>query len=233
MHTRERLHSLGVALRGLTAGAAGIAVCLGAGVAHAQSGKGAYVGGWSVSGSLGYAIPNTDEYDDVFAWSLGVGYSRMPRLEIGLELGRFSTVVTQPETDGLPTHDLASGRLDILPVCLTLRYRAPLPASMATFIVLAGAGYYFVDYTMADAPRAVQIARGGEALPDQTVGNAWGGHAGAGLEYALTGWLSVTVEGRYLFLAPDFSGTAKDDHQIAGSLDLNTWLFTGGIRVAF
>ena len=69
--------------------------------------------------------------------------------------------------------------------------------------------------------------------PTRPCSDAWGFHAGAGLEYALTGWLSLTAEGRYVFLAPEVSGTAGDGYQLGGSLDLNTWLFTGGIKVAF
>jgi opacity protein-like surface antigen len=65
------------------------------------------------------------------------------------------------------------------------------------------------------------------------VRDAFGFHAGLGVEYALSGWLSLTAEGRYLVVAPRVSGTARDGRQLGGTLDLNTWLFTGGIRVAF
>ncbi len=210
-----------------------MAVCLTASDTLAQTGKGDYVGGWSVSGDLGYAVPNTDQYGDAFLWRLGLGYSRNPQFEIGLDVSRFTTGVAQPEADGVPTHDIASGRLEVLPLCLTAQYRTPLPDTLATFILLAGAGYYFVDYTMGEAQREVFTSGGVEGLPDQSVSDAWGFHAGAGLEYALTGWLSVTAEGRYVFLAPKVSGTAKDDYKLGGSLNLNTWLFTGGIKVAF
>ena len=231
--TRERLPSRGVAWRGLAAAAAGVMLCLVAGVAQAQSGKGDYIGRWSVAGSLGYAIPNTDEYGGGLVWRLGGGYSPIPQFEIGLELGRFSTAVSQPEPDGVPNHDIASGRLDVLPVCVAAQVHIPLAETMATFNLLAGAGYYFVDYTMADASREFFVASGVEGLPDQSVHDAWGFHTGAGLEYALTGWLSLTVEGRYVFLAPKVSGTAAAGNQLGGSLDLNTWLFTGGIKAAF
>ncbi len=223
----------GLALRRLAAAAAFVAAGLAADFAHAQSGEGEYLGQWSVSGGLGYALPNTDEYSDEFAWRLGVGYSPIPQFEIGLELGRFETDISQPEPDGLPNHDIASGTIEVLPVCLAVQLHIPLAQAMATFNLLAGVGYYFVDYTMADAPRWVFAADGGAGLPDQVVHDAWGFHAGAGLEYALTDWLSVTVEGRYVFLSPDVSGTAKESYTLSGSLDLNTWLFTGGIKVAF
>jgi len=230
---RERLLSRGVALRRLAAAAAGVVLLLAAGVAQAQSGKGDYVGRWSVAGSLGYAVPNADEYSGGLAWRLGAGYSPMPQFEIGLELGRFSTEVSQPEPDGRPNHDIASGRLEVLPVCVAAQVHIPLAETMATFNLLAGAGYYFIDYTMADEQRALFIADGVEGLPDQVVSDAWGFHAGAGLEYALTGWLSLTAEGRYLLLAPKVSGTAAEGNKLGGSLNLNTWLFTGGMKVAF
>lgn len=230
---REPRPSRAVALRGLAGAAVALALCLTAGGAHARSGKGDYIGGWSVSGGLVYAIPNTDEYGDALTWRLGVGYNPMPPFEIGLELSRFSSAVSQPESDGVPTHDIASGRLEVLPVCLTVRYHIPLSESMSTFNLLAGAGYYFISYSMADEQRAFFESQGVEGLPDQHVRDTWGFHAGAGLEYAFNAWFSVIFEGRYVFLAPSVSGTAKDDHLIGGSLDLNTWLFTGGIKVAF
>jgi len=207
--------------------------CLAAGAASAQSGKGDYVGRWSVAGDIGYAIPNTDAYGNVLTWRAGIGYTPLPQFEIDLELGRFAPGVTQPEANGVPTHDIASGRIEAWPVCVTMRYHLPLQAEMTTFELLAGAGYYFIDYTMADGPREVFAAGGDDGLPDQVVRDAWGFHVGAGLEYALTGWLSLTAEGRYVFLAPEVSGTTGDGHQLGGSLDLNTWLFTGGMKVAF
>ena len=233
MNTSERLSSPGVMLRQLSAAVTAIAIILAAWVAQAQSGKGDYIGRWSVSGNLGYAIPNTDEYGNSVAWRFGAGYSPLPQFEIGLELGRFTSAVSQPESDGVPNHDIASGRLEVLPLCLAVQYNIPLSETMASVNLLAGAGYYFVQYSMAVAPREIFVAGGVEGLPDQAVRDAWGFHAGAGLEYALTGWLSVTLEGRYIFLAPHVSGTAKGDYALGGSLDLNTWLFTGGMKVAF
>lgn len=232
--TRERLTVRVAALRGLAVAAAGVVLCLAAGVAHAQYGKGDYIGGWTVSGGLGYALPTTDEYGGGLAWRLGFGYSPVPLFEIGLEVGRFATEVTQPEAEnGRPNHDIASGRIEVLPVCVTAQLRLPVPQTMATFNVLAGAGYYIVDYTMADEQQALFRADGIEGLPDQAVSDAWGFHVGAGLEYALASWLSLTAESRFIILAPDVSGTAAEGRALGGSLNLNTWLFTGGIKVAF
>jgi outer membrane protein W len=86
---------------------------------------------------------------------------------------------------------------------------------------------------MDDTPRAVFEAGEIAGLPNQAVEDAWGFHCGAGLEYALTERFSVTAEGRYVFLSPQASGTEPTGNPIDGSLDLNTWLFTGGVKVAF
>ncbi len=201
--------------------------------AFAQSGKGDYLGVWSVAASAGYAVPNTDQYGNSLTWRLSGGYSPMPRFELDLEVGRFSVDVDQPEANGIPEHTIASGTLAVRPVCLTAQYRHPLPDLFSTLILLAGGGYYFIDYDMAAAPRAVFAAGGVRGLPDQSVDDAWGFHAGAGIEYAYSERLSLVAEGRYLVLAPHADGTAAPGRRIDGSLDLDTWILTGGLKVTF
>jgi outer membrane protein W len=201
--------------------------------AGAQSGKGDYVGSWSAAAAVGYAVPNTDEYDNAFAWRLAGSYSPLPQFEIGLEIGRFSTQVSQPDANGISPHTIASGTVEVRPVCLTAQYRRPLPDLFSTLTLLAGVGYYFLDYAMADEARAVFEAGGVRGLPDQSVDDAWGAHLGAGIEYALTERLSLVGEGRYVFLSPEASGTASPGRSIDGSLDLDTWLFSGGLKFTF
>jgi outer membrane protein W len=207
--------------------------CLTPAGAGAQTGSGEYLGVWTASGAIGYAIPNTDEYGNAFLWRLAAGYSPTPRFEIDLEVGGFASEVHQPGPTGLPSHTIASGDLDVTPVCLTAQFRTPLPGMFGTLSLLAGVGYYFIDYTMDDDPRDDLVAEGAAGRPDQGVDDAWGYHLGAGVEYPLTARLSVLAEGRYLFLSPQASGTAGSGARIDGSLDLDTWLFTGGVKVVF
>jgi len=201
--------------------------------AVAESGKGEYLGAWSIAGSLGYAVPNTDEYDNAFAWRAALGYSPLPQFELDLEFGRFATDVSQPDPGGIPSHTIASGSLGITPVCLTAQYRRPLPQLLSTLILLGGVGYYFIDYSMGAEQRDAFEAAGVTGLPDQEVDDAWGFHAGAALEYALTERVSLAGEGRYLFLEPSARGTAGGGGSFDGSLDLNTWIFSGGVKVWF
>jgi opacity protein-like surface antigen len=213
--------------------AAATALLLRAAPAAAQSGKGEYLGAWSGAASLGYAVPNTDEYENALVWRVALGYSPLPQFELDLEFSQFTTDVSQPDPDGIPSHTIASGSIEIRPVCLTAQYRRPLPEVLSTLTLLAGVGYYFIDYEMGEEQRGVFQDGDVPALPDQEVDDAWGFHAGAALEYALTERVSLVAEGRYLFLEPSARGTGASGRSFDGSLDLNTWLFTGGVKVGF
>jgi outer membrane protein W len=232
MLTTERAPAAARALRWIAAIAI-VAAGLAPHASAAASGKGDYIGVGSFGAALGYAVPNTDQYSDVATWRLTAGYSPVPQFEVDFEIGRFTTVVRQPEADGVPTHTIASGELEILPVCLTAQYRTPMPELLSTLSLLAGVGYYFIDYAMAEKPRGAFEDAGVPGLPDQSVDNAWGVHFGGGLEYALSERLSLTGEVRYLFLAPEARGTTADGGRFSGTLDLNTWLFSGGVKIVF
>jgi len=59
-----------------------------------------------------------------------------------------------------------------------------------------------------------------------------------GFEYPLTAQLFVGVEGQYLFLRPEAKGIWRDlitgePYVFNKDLDLNTWLFTLGVKYLF
>lgn len=209
--------------------------------AHSKSGKGDYIGQYSVAVQGGFAIPNTDEFDNTFFYQGSLGYSPIPWLEVSLGAGRFQSNVSQPEPHGVPVHTIATGDLEVIPLIATVHLRYPMQEIFSTFTAFAGAGYYLVDYEMGGEARRFldeksQSSPTGETFP-QTVGNDWGFHLGVGIEYHMTDHLSLVGEGRYIILSPAMSGSACDEagweYRFSGSLDLNTWLFTGGIKVAF
>ena len=204
-----------------------------AGPAWAQDGPGEYLPTWTFSGAVGYAVPSTDEYGDALVGRVAVGYSPWPSLEVDLEYGGWSAQVSQPDASGIPSHTIASGNLRLRPLTLTGQWRYPVPGFMATAYLLGGIGWYSIDYTMADEPRKVFEGSGAVDLPDQGVDNAFGYHIGAGLDYVITERLSLTAEGRYVFLSPDAHGATTPGYRIAGSLDLDTWLFTAGVKVSY
>lgn len=203
------------------------------GRAFSQSGKGDYVGLVNVTLQGGFAVPNTDEYLNTFSYQGAVGYSPFPWLEIDLEAGRFASTVSQPEKNGVPTHTIASGELTVIPVTLTAQVRYPMPEIFSTLYVLGGAGYYLTEYAWDDDSREYFAGKGAR----QSIDDAWGFHLGAGVEYHMTDHLSLVGEGRYIILSPAAQGTWTDEDGTLQSfdqeLDLNTWLFTGGIKVLF
>jgi opacity protein-like surface antigen len=208
-----------------------------------QDGKGDYMGQVSVSLLGGYAVPNTDEYLNAFSYQAAVGYSPVPWLEVALEMGRFTSTVSQPEPNGVPVHTIASGELDVTPVMLTAQLRYPVPEIFSAFYALLGVGYYFVDYSMDAEPRAflegwyAKDKTADKPGLDQTVDDGMGFHLGAGVEYHMTDNVSLVGEGRYIILAPADDGRAYDGsgkpYTFSGNLDLNTWLFTCGVKVLF
>lgn len=210
-----------------------VALCVGAADAQAQSGKGDYVGSWSIGGSLGYAVPNTDEYGNSMAWRAVIGYSPAPQVEFDLEVGGFSSEVSQPDPNGLPSHTIASGELTLRPVCLTAQLRWPLPEALSTLTFSGGVGYYFIDYEIDEESREALTAAAGEDAEAQHVDDDWGFHLGAGLEYMLTERIALLVDTRYLFLSPPAGGSSGADTRFTGSLGLNTWHFSGGVKVTF
>jgi len=220
-------------MRSRAAAAALATLLLAAAPAAAAGGKGEYVGQWSLSGGLGYAVPSTDEYAGGLAWRVAVGYSPVPSLELLVEYAGWESQVTQPDANGIPSHTIASGDLAIHPLTLTAQWRLPLPEFAATAFLLGGVGWYTIDYTMSAEARRVYEDSGAVGLPDQSVDSTWGWHAGAGLEYPLTDRVSLTGEGRYVFLSPEAGGATTPGNRISGSLDLDTWLLSAGVKVAF
>lgn len=199
----------------------------------AQEGKGDYLGLFNVTLQGGYAIPNTDEYANTVYYQGAVGYSPVPWFELDIEVGRFATTVSQPEKNGVPTHTIASGDLTVLPVTLSAQVRYPVPEILSSLYFLGGAGYYFTDYGWSGASRDYFAGKQAQ----QSIDDAWGFHLGAGIEYHMTGHLSLVGEGRYLILAPRAWGSWTDENEAQQEfdrkLDLNTWLFTGGLKVVF
>lgn len=199
----------------------------------AQSGKGEYLGAWSVSASGGYATPDNDRYEGAPAWRLALGYSPLPRVGLELEYGRFPAAVATDAPGGIPAGDLAAGTLDVRAFCLTAQWRQPLGGLPATLVALGGVGRYRISYAMGDEPRRLYAESGVRGLPDQTVDDAWGAHVGGGLEWAVGAHVSLLAEARYLVLAPGVSGHTTPGNALDGSIDLGTLVVTGGIKATF
>lgn len=220
------------ALGRLAGGFAAAALCLLLRAADAEA-KGDFVPRWSVGAQAGAALPDTDEYGGSATWRVGLGYAFAPSLEVAVEWGRYSTAITQPDRNGIPTHTLASGVLDVSGFSATLRWRRELPELFASVYLGGGAGFYLLGYEMSEGAKAVYRRSGTVGLPNQAVENAAGLHAAGGVEYVLTPWVRLAGEVRYTVLEPKASGTTYPGMAIGGRIDLSSWSFTGGVRIGF
>ncbi len=212
-------------------------------VALAQTGEEKYLGDISLGASIGYAIPTTDEYDNAAAFKITAGYSITPYFNLEAGLGRFSSTVSQPDANGVSMFTIASGDLRVIPLTLTGQFRYQVPEIFSIFYGLAGLGYYFVDYSWSDDTEAY-FESVKEAFPafstrvKQEVDNGFGFHLGGGLDYLLTSQLSLNIEAQYILFSPKARGFWKDledgtERLFDNDLDLNTFLFTAGIKFWF
>lgn len=194
--------------------------------------------GFNLNASLGYAVPTTDEYSNSFYFRFGGGYSFNSTLALDLSVGRFSSDINH-DLDFPPGRTVADGTLKVTPLVLAAQLRYPLHQIFSTVYALAGVGYYLVDYSW-DRP-SKEYFREVEELygpAGQSVSDSFGFNLGGGLDYPLGTHFLINVEGQYLFLNPDAKGAWRDLltgelHQFNDSLDLNTWLFTAGVRYLF
>jgi len=194
--------------------------------------------GFNINASLGGAIPTTDEYGNSFYFRLGAGYEITPNFSLDLGVGRFATDIDH-EMERPPVNTLADGEMKIIPLTLNLQLRYPVPNLFGTIYGLAGAGYYFVDYSWSDSSRDyfddVQALYGPAV---QNVSDSFGFQLGGGFDYPLSANIFLNVEGQYVLLSPEAKGAWRDPitgerYLFDKDLDLNTWIFTVGAKYLF
>lgn len=211
--------------------------CL-SGQATAQELESEFLYGFDLKASIGYAVPNTDDYDNSFTFQVSAGYDVAQWLNLELGVGYFSSQIDYPFA-GPPAHTIAEGDLKVIPFTLTAQVRHSLPELFLTVYALGGVGYYLVDYTWSGGSEAYfDGIRETYGAASQSVDDSFGFHLGGGLEYPLTASLALAAEGRYIVLRPGASGDWTDPVtempvSFDDELDLNTWLFFGGLKYMF
>lgn len=221
-----------------TAAAVLAALFIAASFSSAEAADEDFLYGFNLNASLGYAVPTTDEYSNSFYFRFGGGYSVNSTLALDLSLGRFSSDISH-DMDFPPGRTVADGTLKVTPLVLSAQLRYPLHQIFSTVYALAGVGYYFVDYSWSGQSKEYFLEVEdlyGPAV--QSVSDSFGFNLGGGLDYPLGTHFLLNIEGQHLFLSPDAKGRWRDLltgelHQFNDSLDLNTWLFTAGVRYLF
>ncbi len=194
--------------------------------------------GFNVNASLGGALPTTDEYGNSFYFRIGAGYEVTPYFSLDLGVGRFATAIDH-EMETPPANTIADGEMKVIPLTLNLQLRYPVPNLFGTIYGLAGAGYYFVDYSWSGGSKDyfndVEAVYG---LAVQSVSDSFGFQLGGGFDYPLSANVFLNVEGQYVLLSPEAKGAWRDlitgePYRFDKELDLNTWIFTVGAKYLF
>jgi len=194
--------------------------------------------GFNVNASLGGAIPTTDEFGNSFYFRLGGGYEINPNFSLELGVGRFATDI-EHGMDTPPGNTVADGDMKVIPLTLSLQLRYPVPQMFGTVYGLLGLGYYLVDYSWSGS--SAEYFDQVEALYGagiQTVSDSVGFQLGAGYDYPMSANIFLNVEGQYIILTPEASGNWRDvvtgeRHRFDGDIDLNTWIFSLGVKYLF
>jgi len=129
--------------------------------------------------------------------------------------------------------------MKVIPLTLNLQLRYPVPQMFGTVYGLLGLGYYFVDYSWSGS--STQYFDEVEALYGsavQTVSDSVGFQLGAGFDYPMSANIFLNVEGQYIILSPEASGNWRDvvtgeRHRFDDDIDLNTWIFSLGVKYLF
>jgi opacity protein-like surface antigen len=166
------------------------------------------------------------------AASGGISYNVMKFLGIELSGGYFSV---DEEGDTTDPNALMQGKLTTIPLQFSLIFRFEMN-KIAPYIA-AGLGYYLNSYEI-DGAIVTEWDDAGFTIED-AVDPSLGYHAGAGLDYLLTGNLAVNLDFKYILLNPDGTWTITDQvgsTSATGELaDLNfsTFTITLGIKYFF
>ncbi len=209
------------------------------GLSQAQGEAGLAFYGIDVNASLGFAVPNTDEFGSGFFIRGGAGYELNRHFAVSAGLGWFSSSVDN-DMDVPPGNTIADGELGVIPLTLSLEARHPFPELYGTLYGIAGIGYYFIDYSWSGGAKEYfdEVERLYGIPVSQEVSNSFGFDLGAGFEYPLTAQLFFNAEGQYIFLQPEAEGVWRDlitgePHVFKKDLDMNTWIFTLGVKYLF
>jgi len=160
----------------------------------------------------------------------GITYTVMKFLAIELAGGYFSI---NEEGDTTDPNALLEGKLTTIPLQFSLLFRFEMD-KIAPYIG-GGVGYYLNSYeiesTITDAWNAL-----GFTIED-AVDPGLGYHAGAGLDFLLSGNLAVNLDFKYILLNPDGTWTITDQistTSATGDLaDLNFSTFTVALGIKF
>lgn len=177
----------------------------------------------------GYARPSDDLYEGAVAYGFNLSYVFTPNLAVELSGFRFESAV-KGSTDGL-----SEGKLAVMPVQLSVQGRFPMKGGRLIPFVEAGAGYYINKFSL-DSGLASDWAALGFDM-EESVESVVGYHFGAGVDFFVSGKISLGAEVKYCIATAQGTWRLADaagGAEASGELkDLGVGPLAFGIRLKY
>lgn len=177
----------------------------------------------------GYAKPSNELYEGAVAYGFNLSYVFSPNLAVELSGFRFESAV-KGSTDGL-----SEGKLAVMPVQLSVQGRLPMRGGRLIPFVEAGAGYYVNTFSL-DSGLASDWAALGFDM-EESVESVVGYHFGAGVDFFVSGNISLGAEVKYCIATAqgkwslvDAAGAAEASGDLK---DLDVGPLAFGIRLKY
>lgn len=183
-----------------------------------------------LGGGAGYSIPAKEEYQSgiYFRGILGFCITKNIALQIGIIHTQSNTVSSQ--------EGLSKGKLSIIPVLLSLKFRFPIKQLFIPYIGIGG-NYSFNKFSIATDTVSAWNKLGFNII--ENVENAIGFSIDAGLDYLITKNVALNIELNYFNVKIEGNWIIEDqitDIEESGNLknsSLNTVFIGGGLRIYF
>ncbi len=180
--------------------------------------------------SAGYVEPADKNHGSGVLY--GVDFSFEIIKYIALELSGFRY---QGEVTGAGD-SLSSGKLTIMPLQLSLQVRWPVFSRLTLY--LSGGGGYYVNKFALD-PKVVNDWNAVNFAVEEKIENAYGYHAGAGVDFFISRKIAVNFDFKYCMIKTSGSWSLTD--RISGvetsgdidDIDLNAVMLAAGIKIFF
>jgi len=161
----------------------------------------------------GYAQPFEKVYGGGFAYGAGLSFDLHRNIALELRTVRYQYSL-EGSLDGL-----SKGTLSVMPVEIGFKGRFPLAGEKIVPYITVGGGYSFHQFTI-DPQLAAVWEKIGFGFTEK-MNNAFGFHAGAGLEIVLTPGLALVLDASFRFVRSEGSWTMSDlvgGQEVSGDL---------------
>jgi len=177
----------------------------------------------------GYAKPSNELYEGAIAYGFSLSYVVTQNLAVELTGFRFESAV-EASKEGF-----SEGKLAVMPVQLSVQGRFPMSGGRLIPFIEAGAGYYINKFSLDSGLVSDWAALGFDM--EESVESVFGFHFGAGLDFFVSGNISLGAEVKYCIATAKGTWSLRETAggtEASGDLeDLDVGPLAFGIRLKY